>query len=57
MHISSNRLSGVIAVAMAAALPIAVSADTTFVTDQGHTEVMFGWSHAGVTQQLSLIHI
>ena len=51
MHISSNRLSGVIAVAMAAALPIAVSADTTFVTDQGHTEVMFGWSHAGVTQQ------
>ena len=51
MHISSNRLTGVVALAMAAALPITVSADTTFVTDQGHTEVMFGWSHAGVTQQ------
>ena len=23
----------------------------TFVTDQGHTEVMFGWSHAGVSLQ------
>jgi len=23
----------------------------TFVTDQGHTEVMFGWSHAGVSRQ------
>ena len=26
-------------------------ADTTYVTDQDHTEVMFGWSHAGVTEQ------
>jgi len=23
----------------------------TFVTDQGHTEVMFGWNHAGVSLQ------
>jgi len=23
----------------------------TFVTDQGHTEVMFGWNHAGVSRQ------
>ena len=23
----------------------------TFVTDQGHTEVMFGWNHAGVSTQ------
>jgi len=26
-------------------------ADTTFKTDQGHTEVMFSWSHAGVSVQ------
>ncbi len=23
----------------------------TYVTDQGHTEVLFGWSHAGVSRQ------
>ena len=47
----STRLAGVLAVALSAALPGAVAADTTYVTDQGHTEVMFGWSHAGVTEQ------
>jgi polyisoprenoid-binding protein YceI len=26
-------------------------ADTTYKTDQGHTEVMFSWSHAGVSIQ------
>lgn len=27
-------------------------ADTkTYVSDQGHTEILFGWSHAGVTRQ------
>lgn len=26
-------------------------ADKVFVSDQGHTEVMFGWNHAGVTRQ------
>lgn len=27
-------------------------ADTsTYISDQGHTEVLFGWSHAGVTRQ------
>jgi len=56
MHCSSTRLTksrmtGVIAAAMLAAMSTGVSADTTYATDQGHTEVMFGWSHAGVTNQ------
>jgi len=49
MHILPARLAGIIAVAMSATLPLGASADTTYITDQGHTEVMFGWSHAGVT--------
>ena len=32
-------------------LPAGAYAATTYVTDQGHTEVLFGWSHAGVSQQ------
>ena len=28
-----------------------VQADTLYISDQGHTEVMFSWSHAGVTMQ------
>ena len=28
-----------------------VLADTQYISDQGHTEVMFGWDHAGVTRQ------
>ncbi len=48
---SSSRLAGALAIAFSAALPISASADATYVTDQGHTEVMFGWSHAGVTDQ------
>lgn len=28
-----------------------VLADTTYQTDQGHTEVLFSWSHAGVSMQ------
>jgi len=51
MNTVSTRIAGVLAVAMSAALPGAVLADTTYVTDQDHTEVMFGWSHAGVTEQ------
>ena len=51
MHILPARLAGIIAVAMSATLPLGASADTTYITDQGHTEVMFGWSHAGVTNQ------
>ena len=44
--------------AMLAALLFAVSsplgtalAAETYYTDQGHTEVLFGWSHAGVSMQ------
>ena len=32
-------------------LPAGAYAATTYVTDQGHTEVLFGWSHAGVSIQ------
>lgn len=32
-------------------LPGVAVADKTYVTDQGHTEVLFGWSHAGVSRQ------
>lgn len=32
-------------------LSVSVYADTTYITDQGHTEVLFGWSHAGVSRQ------
>ncbi len=41
----------VLGLAVSSILSTAVFADTTFVTDQGHTEVMFGWSHAGVSRQ------
>jgi polyisoprenoid-binding protein YceI len=33
------------------ALPGIALSDQTFKTDQGHTEVRFGWSHAGVSMQ------
>ena len=39
------------ALAAALLLPAGAFAATTYVTDQGHTEVIFGWSHAGVSQQ------
>ena len=29
----------------------AALADVTYITDQGHTEIQFGWSHAGVSMQ------
>lgn len=32
-------------------LPVNGFAATTYQTDQGHTEVLFGWSHAGVSRQ------
>lgn len=38
-------------VVLAAAFSTAAIADTTYKSDQGHTEVLFGWSHAGVTRQ------
>ena len=29
----------------------AFAATETYYTDQGHTEVRFGWTHAGISQQ------
>ena len=31
--------------------PGSAIANKTFVTDQGHTEVLFGWNHSGVSRQ------
>lgn len=51
MHISQTRVAACVAFALSSLLPAAATADQTFVTDQGHTEVMFGWDHVGVTNQ------
>ena len=32
-------------------VPVNAIAAQTYVSDQGHTEVLFGWSHAGVSMQ------
>ena len=32
-------------------VPVSAIAAQTYVSDQGHTEVLFGWSHAGVSMQ------
>ena len=39
------------AIAALAILPVSAFADQTYVTNQGHTEVLFGWSHSGVSIQ------
>ena len=39
------------ALAVLAVLPANAVAAQTFVTDQGHTEVLFGWNHSGVSMQ------
>jgi len=51
MHI--KKLFSVLtwAIAAFAVLPGAAVAAQTYATDQGHTEVLFGWSHAGVSMQ------
>lgn len=46
------RISGLAAVSLMVALPaVSAYATETYYTDQGHTEVRFGWSHAGVSMQ------
>ncbi|MEM7427481.1 MAG: YceI family protein [Pseudomonadota bacterium] len=43
---------GLAALLLSAALaPASAIAEETYYTDQGHTEVIFGWSHAGVSMQ------
>lgn len=51
MHIKKLCLISGWAVASMVAIPGVGLADQTFKTDQGHTEVLFGWSHAGVSKQ------
>ena len=51
MKISRIRIAACVVFAMSALATSAATADTTYATDQGHTEVLFGWSHAGVTDQ------
>jgi len=51
MSTSTSKFAGVIAAAFAAVSSTAVLADKTYVSDQGHTEVLFGWSHVGITRQ------
>ena len=52
MFINRN-ISSRLLLAVAASLGTAgiAKADTTYITDQGHTEVIFSWSHAGVSMQ------
>ena len=46
------RLTRLAALSLMIALPTASAyAAETYFTDQGHTEVRFGWSHAGVSMQ------
>ena len=33
------------------AVPGSAAAAQVYVTDQGHTEVLFGWNHSGVSRQ------
>lgn len=48
----SNKKSVLsLAFASAALFSVSAIADKTYVSDQGHTEVLFGWNHAGVTRQ------
>jgi polyisoprenoid-binding protein YceI len=51
MHI--KRIPTVLAAILAVFLflPVSASAATIYGTDQGHTEVLFGWKHAGVSMQ------
>ena len=51
MHTKSFVSAFIIAVATFVALPGQALAAKTYATDQGHTEVLFGWSHSGVSQQ------
>ena len=44
--------TGLAALLLSVALPAsAAMAAETYYTDQGHTEVIFGWNHAGVSMQ------
>ena len=51
MKVNKKILSTSALFAASALLSVGVQAEGTYVTDQGHTEIVFGWSHAGVSLQ------
>lgn len=51
MHFSKLFSAGARAVVAMAVTTGAAFAEQTFKTNQGHTEVLFGWSHSGVSMQ------
>ena len=50
MKVARNLLLAAVLLAASLHSTAAVAAET-YYTDQGHTEVRFGWSHAGVSKQ------
>ena len=51
MHINKIFSVGTLAIAGLLVIPGIAFADQTYKTDQGHTEILFGWSHLGVSVQ------
>ena len=51
MRSRRNRPCPALLFTAASVLAGGAAAETTYVTDQGHTEIRFGWSHAGVSRQ------
>ena len=51
MYIKKLFSGAVWTLAAFALWPATALAGQTYVTDQGHTEVLFGWSHSGVSMQ------
>jgi len=51
MKVTKKILATSALFAAGAMLSVGAQAEGTYVTDQGHTEIVFGWSHAGVSLQ------
>jgi len=51
MNVTKKTLISSAVFAASALMSLGAQADGTYVTDQGHTEIVFGWSHAGVSLQ------
>ena len=51
MNVTKKILVTSAVFAASALLSVGAQAEGTYVTDQGHTEIVFGWSHAGVSVQ------
>lgn len=51
MILKNFRIGSLLVAGFTLACSTVALADTTYVSNQGHTEVFFGWSHAGVTRQ------